>query len=321
MPLSLSIVLLHAVLGWMLLLLVFRLARPVEATERAPSVWVPAAGALFFAPAAALAWFAGPELPTLGAALAGGLLFVVLLRLKGTGSRGRSGHWRVLLAAALPYLLVLLLILATRLIPPLAALLRGVEVTWQMGDEFGGSIAPLYHPGTMLFVALIASAAVASHRDGALRASLFAAAGRMPPVALALVAVLLLARLMIQSGMFETLALSASGHLAANWLLVAPLVGALGSFVTGSATASNIILAEFQTTAAATVGLAPLLVLAGQGFGAAIGNIIAPHNIVAGAATVGLVGREGEVLKRTLPVCLGYALLGGALLVAVGRSF
>ena len=50
-----------------------------------------------------------------------------------------------------------------------------------------------------------------------------------------------------------------------------------------------------------------------------MGNIIAPHNIIAGSATVGLVGREGAVLSRTLAPCLAASLIGGALaLAAVG---
>jgi len=58
----------------------------------------------------------------------------------------------------------------------------------------------------------------------------------------------------------------------------------------------------------------PVLPLVGaQCFGAAVGNIICPHNIIAGGATVGLSGMEGEVLKRTLWVGLFYAALGGLL--------
>jgi lactate permease len=52
---------------------------------------------------------------------------------------------------------------------------------------------------------------------------------------------------------------------------------------------------------------------AAQGAGSAIGNVVAPHNIIAGAATVGLVGREGAVLSRTLAPGLIYAAALGAL--------
>ena len=95
--------------------------------------------------------------------------------------------------------------------------------------------------------------------------------------------------------------------------MFAPFVGVLGTFVTGSATASNILFSDFQQATAERLGMSPLPLLGAQGFGAAVGNIICPHNIVAASATVNLVGQEGEVLRRTLAPALVYALLGGML--------
>jgi L-lactate permease len=83
--------------------------------------------------------------------------------------------------------------------------------------------------------------------------------------------------------------------------------------VTGSATASNILFTDLQLAAAREAGLATAAALGAQGFGAAAGNMIAPLNLLAGAATVGLVGREDEILRRTLALCLLYALLGGVI--------
>jgi hypothetical protein len=51
---------------------------------------------------------------------------------------------------------------------------------------------------------------------------------------------------------------------------------------------------------------------AAQGVGSAVGNIVAPHNIIAGSATVGLVGREGDILRRTALACLLYVLAAGS---------
>lgn len=88
---------------------------------------------------------------------------------------------------------------------------------------------------------------------------------------------------------------------------MAPLVGVLGTFVTGSATASNILFTDFQVATAESLGL-PVPAMAGaQGAGAAIGNIVCPHNIVAASATVGLSGGEGDVLRRTALIALAYA--------------
>ncbi|NTZ44006.1 L-lactate permease [Altererythrobacter sp. SALINAS58] len=313
--LSATIMLFHAALGWTLTFLLFRLARPPTG-----AAWgaAPVAALLFLIPALALAWLAGPELPALGGALIGGLLFISFARWRwpaGPGAKSVDGM--AVLRSGLPYALVLAIILATRTIPPIAQALQGFTLEWSMAGRFSSTVAPLYHPGTMLMLALGGAAMARRGEPGQMVPSLASAAARLPSVALALVAVLLLARVMVHSVMIAALAEGAAGMLGSQWPLAVPLVGALGSFVTGSATASNILLADFQLTAAGATALSPLLGLAGQGFGAAIGNVIAPHNIVAGAATVGLVGREGSILKFTLPVCLVYAGLAGLLLYAV----
>jgi lactate permease len=94
----------------------------------------------------------------------------------------------------------------------------------------------------------------------------------------------------------------------------------LGSFITGSATASNILFTDFQLSAAAALGLPALPMVAAQGVGSAVGNIVAPHNIIAGGATVGLVGREGDILRRTALPCLLYLLAAGGLTLLFAAS-
>jgi lactate permease len=68
---------------------------------------------------------------------------------------------------------------------------------------------------------------------------------------------------------------------------------------------------DLQSATAERLALPATVVLGAQAFGAAVGNIICPHNIVAAGATVDLGGAEGEVLRRTAPVALAYAVLGG----------
>jgi lactate permease len=138
------------------------------------------------------------------------------------------------------------------------------------------------------------------------------ALNRLAPVTLALIAMLCLARIMVHGGMASALAESAA-LAGAAWPLFAPAVGVLGTFVTGSATASNILFTDFQASAAERLSLPLVPLIASQGFGAAVGNIVCPHNIVAGSATVGIAGREGEVLRMTAAACAAYAIAGGAL--------
>lgn len=317
--LSLTIMLLHTVLGWALVLVVFRLAM----TDGTKVNWIVALAAafLFLLPALGLAWLTGPELPTLGGALIGGVMFIALVKWKWPVDISSVAAVRYgILPAILPYALVLAMILVTRTVPPVAASLQSFVLEWELFGRFSGAVRPLYHPGTMLMLALAGTVMARPGSRAVILPSLVNAAHRLPSVALALVSVLLLSRIMVHSEMIDTLASAAAAVLGSAWPAAVPLVGALGSFITGSATASNILFGGFQVAAADASGLAPMLALAGQGFGAAIGNVIAPHNIVAGAATVGLVGREGAILKTTLPVCLAYASMGGLLLLALATA-
>ena len=323
--LALLIVLLHAATGWTMAALVYRLAGRHQDPQGSAAAWrwAGSAAAFFFVPAALLAWSSGPELPTLGGALVGGALFVALVkrhRPPGAADRADAPAGRALLNAALPYLAVVALILATRTITPVADWLRGFGVEWQLFGRFEGAVAPLHHPGTMLFLGFLAAGLMRRQGRGALPEAARRAAARLPRVALALVTVLLLARLMVHSGMIDLLATSAAGTLGGIWPLLAPAIGALGAFVTGSATASNLLFGQFQYAAATNAGLSPTLMTAAQGFGAAVGNLVAPFNIVAGGATVGLIGREGEVLRRTLPPALLYAGAGGALVLLLSYA-
>jgi lactate permease len=102
---------------------------------------------------------------------------------------------------------------------------------------------------------------------------------------------------------------------------LAPLVGALGAFLAGSATVSNLLFASFQFETATNLGYSPLPILAAQCSGAALGNMVCIVNIVAVSATVGLVGRESEILRRTAVPAAVYALVVAgftAIAVAVG---
>ena len=306
----------HAALGWMMALFVHRLA--AAEGGQAGLLWPLGAAFAFLLPALAIAAFVGPELPTLGGALLGGLAFAWVLRVAGGAGTGEAPATRALLAAVLPYLLLLALILVTRLLPPLREALQGIALAWELPGGFRGSVQPLYHPGTLLLLGLLLAAAWRRLPPALLLGAAGRAAARLPSVLLALLAMLALARLMVHAGLIEALATGAAHALGGAWPLLAPAAGVLGTFVTGSATASNILLTDFQLATASALGLPVLPLVAAQGLGAAIGNIICPHNLVAGAATVGLVGRQAsEVLRMTLPAALLYTALAGALLMAV----
>ena len=95
--------------------------------------------------------------------------------------------------------------------------------------------------------------------------------------------------------------------------LLAPSVGALGAFIAGSNTVSNMMLSQFQFGVANTLGISGALIVAVQAIGAAAGNMVAIHNVVAASATVGLLGREGAILRKTFWPTVYYVLMTGVI--------
>lgn len=83
----------------------------------------------------------------------------------------------------------------------------------------------------------------------------------------------------------------------------AVLIGTMGSFITGTGLGSNIMFAGMHTQAAASLGMNPITVFAGQNAGASLGNLICPNNTVAACATVGQVGNESKIMRKTIPAC------------------
>ncbi len=126
---------------------------------------------------------------------------------------------------------------------------------------------------------------------------------------------------MIQSGV-NTSELASMPIAMAQWVAVsvgevyplfAPTVGALGAFLAGSNTVSNLMLSQYQYSVAQALGVSGAIMVAAQSIGAAAGNMIAIHNVVAASATVGLLGREGITLRRTILPTIYYVLFAGIL--------
>jgi lactate permease len=310
--------LLHASLAPVLALSIVFIARTGRFQAK-HAAWAVVAAVCFLLPYLGLAVFVGPELPALGGALAGGLAFAFVLRRMDAQQAERLDA-RSLAGAAIPYALLVGLILVTRLVPQIRDTLLQVVLEWTLPGPFGGRIKPLYHPGTMLLAGFLFGGLLQGRTLVEVAGAVAAAVRRLVPVAIALFAMLAIARLMVHAGMTEALGIAAR-RTGWAWPLLAPSVGAIGAYITGSATASNILLTDLQQAAATELGLPTLALIAAQGFGAAIGSSVALHNIITGAATVGLQGHEGDILRKTGPVCLIFLAGGGVLVLAVALWF
>ncbi len=97
------------------------------------------------------------------------------------------------------------------------------------------------------------------------------------------------------------------------YLWVAPLVGVVGAFISGSNTVSNTLFGGLQLETAILVGLPQVIVVALQNTGGAIGNMICINNVVSASATTGINGKEGQIIRlNVLPCLLFWILLSGS---------
>lgn len=138
------------------------------------------------------------------------------------------------------------------------------------------------------------------------------------PSSVAVVSFLVLAQLMSHSGQTEVLALGIEAVAPAFvFAILANAIGIVGAFMTSSNTASNVLFAELQQTVAEAEDLSEAAIIGAQSTGGAIGNAIAPANVVLGTTTAGIVGDEGQVLRTTLPWTLAVSLLVGLATLAL----
>ena len=90
------------------------------------------------------------------------------------------------------------------------------------------------------------------------------------------------------------------------WVANAAVIGALGAFIAGSNTFSNMMFSLFQFATALKTNAVPGVIVALQAVGGAAGNMICVHNVVAASAVVGLLGKEGLLIRKTIIPMLYY---------------
>lgn len=226
--------------------------------------------------------------------------------------------------AWLPYVLLGLLLMLSRLnFLPFRGWLQAVTLSWSniLGTEVTVSTQPLYLPPTIFLIVVVMTFFLHQMKPSALRTAIADVVPLLKKTTLALGAAVLLARVFINSGvntsglesMPLTLAAGMSQLAGPTWPFFAPVVGAIGSFVAGSVTVSNLMFALFQFGVAVQIGISTAIVLALQCVGASAGNIICVSNVVAAEATVGLIGREGLLIRQLLWPTLYYVGVAGLL--------
>ncbi len=310
-------------------------------------------GLCFVVPYLAVAIILGPEFPSIFGGLIG-LVILIPLTQKGflvpkkTWNFPNKTDWEQtwngsisvkentvnenisLFKAWVPYILIGLLLVITRVrFLPFNEWITSVK--YVSPELFGTSVVtefdPLNIPGIMPFmlISLICIPLFNMNREQ-VGVAWQEALKRIKGPFIALIFAVPLVRIMMQSGTNPNEYLSMPIAMAQSmvqvfkdaWPVIDPFVGALGSFIAGSNTVSNMLFSLFQYSIADNLELSHIIVVSLQNVGGALGNMICVHNVIAACATVGLIGVEGLIIKRNLiPMSFAAVLVGTIGLILV----
>ena len=227
--------------------------------------------------------------------------------------------------AWLPFILIFVfLILTSKLVPPVHEFLSQVKTSIAI---YTGEGAGLYTftwivtPGTLI----LTSAIIAGFVQGATVKDMLSVLNRtvktLIPTFITMITIIATARVMGYSGMITTMATTTVEATGSFYPVISPLIGAAGSFITGSATTSGVLFGKLQADSALVIGaneIGQAWLAAANAAGACVGKIISPQSIAIGVAAVGLRGVESQIMQFAIKVFLPFIVIMGCI-VYFGR--
>ena len=258
---------------------------------------------------------AGAGLWNLGAftgGLAGLAVSVWVARWGGAGQGVERSERKPLFLALSAYLILIIFTIVILLIPPVKNWLGQVTIQVQFPETVtrlgyvspAGTNRPIHlftHAGAILVYTSLVSFFIyrraGLYEAGAGKNILRATIKGVMSSSLSIILMVAMASIMQGSGMTEALAQGLANTAGRAFPLIAPWIGGIGAFMTGSNTNSNVVFAGLQMRTAELLGYSLSAILAGQTAGAAVASVAAPAKVVVGASTAGMGGKEGEVLR------------------------
>ena len=229
-----------------------------------------------------------------------------------------------ILKAWVPYVVVALLLLSSRMVDPFKAFLQSVTLTWP--SMFGSSVnmnavQPLYLPGTLFIATSLITLVLHQIQGPAYRKAWTTSLKVTMSASVALIFTVPMVQVFLNStggaAGYDRMPIVLADGIAAlagtAWPLFSPFIGGIGAAVAGSNTVSNMMFSLFQFGMGERIAVDPTWIVALQAVGGAAGNMICVHNVVAASAVVGLLGKEGSVIRMTLIPFVYYALLPGSI--------
>ncbi|QNF94418.1 L-lactate permease [Janibacter sp. YB324] len=261
---------------------------------------------------------AGADGPTTG----GGSADAYQITPEELDSQARALTPRRIAWAMFPYVLVVAVFSIAKLVPAVDTWLTGtnVKIPWpglagevlthdgSVNASATYSFSWLSSPGTMLLACAVVVALAYGIGFSGLAAEMKETAVKMRWAFVTVASVLALAYVMNLSGQTITIGAWIAGTGTA-FAFLSPLLGWLGTAVTGSDTSANALFATLQQSAAERAGIDPTLLVAANTSGGVVGKMISPQNLTIAATAVGLVGQESAILRKVLPWSIGLIVV------------
>lgn len=239
-----------------------------------------------------------------------------------------------LVHAFIPYVFLSVVTLVVLLVPPIHNAASAFKIGLSFPKEVTGygyttaavkgysAFAPLSHASLFLFLSAVVGLVYYKSKgwikSGGTGRVFSGSIAMTMPSGIAVVGLVIMSKIMGGTGQTIVLAEGISGVLGKAYMALAPFVGLLGTFMTASNMSSNILFGNFQMTSAKLLHVSPALVLAAQTAGASIGAAVSPSKIILGTTTAGILGKEGEVLKKVMVVAIPAALIVGLITLLAG---
>lgn len=291
-------------------------------------------GVSFAVPQLFIAKYLGPELPAVVGSVCSMVSTIIAARLLNNKSKGANSKdskyqigapktntqqkpisFKEGLMVWMPFILVFIFILgSSTLIPPVNKALSAIKTDVPIYTGEGAkpyTFSWLATPGTLIIIATYLGGLLQGVKFGELTKLLLKTARQMSKSAITIVSIIALAKIMGYSGMIGSIATVLVMITGSFYPLIAPIIGALGTFVTGSDTSANVLFGNLQAEAAKACGANPYWIAAINTGGATAGKMISPQSIAIAVAATNLPGKEGKILASAIKVCVVYVLILG----------
>lgn len=217
--------------------------------------------------------------------------------------------------AWLPYILLCgLILIASPLVPSINSLLAKASSNIHIytGDATSTtSFSWINTPGMMILIATFIAGLIQKLKFTYMLDVLKRTVIQLKTSFITIMSIVAISKIMSHSGMTSSISFGLCAITGSFYPLIAPLLGAIGTFVTGSDTSANILFGALQTEAAKSLSIDPYWIAAANTAGATAGKMISPQSIAIATSATGLIGSEGKILSTTVKYCLGYVIILG----------